>query len=114
MTKLGSHILVDVSDIEDIYLIEKLDHMKLLVIDIVEKLKLNVVNTINYQFCPVGCSICILLQESHLSLHTYPEYNSFSLDLYTCNLETDLNEVEEIIYKFLGGKCKIMKKIIDR
>ena len=114
MIKLGQHILVDVSGIEDIHLIEKLDNMKLLVIEIVEKLKLNVVNTINYQFSPVGCSICVLLKESHLSLHTYPEYNSFSLDLYTCNLKTDLNEVEDIICDFFKGKCVIMKKIIDR
>lgn len=111
---LGHHLLIDVSSIEEIEAIANLDYMKLLLIDIVEQLKLNVLNIICHQFTPYGCSICYLLQESHMTIHTYPEYNSFSFDLYTCNLNTDLDQVEDIISGFFFGKCVIVKKIIDR
>lgn len=112
--KLGKHIIIDVSSIEEIELIANLDYMKILMIDIVEKLKLKVIGFNSFQFKPYGCSIIYLLSESHLSVHTYPEYNAFSFDLYSCDLDTNFDLIEDIIINFFNGKCIIMKKIIDR
>ena len=81
---------------------------------IVEELKLNVLNYFYHDFTPHGCSMIYLLQESHLTIHTYPQYNSYSLDLYTCSLETDLLGVCDIIYDFFDEKCKIKYRILDR
>ncbi len=37
-----------------------------------------------YQFQPRGVSGVVLLAESHLSFHTWPEHNLVTLDVYTC------------------------------
>lgn len=37
-----------------------------------------------YQFQPRGVSGVILLAESHLSFHTWPEHGLVTLDIYTC------------------------------
>lgn len=37
-----------------------------------------------YQFKPQGITGILLLEESHISIHTYPEHNSCFADIYTC------------------------------
>lgn len=38
----------------------------------------------SYVFPPNGLTIVYLLSESHASLHTYPEYGTCFIDLFTC------------------------------
>lgn len=42
------------------------------------------VKTKLHKFTPYGLTIIAVLGESHIILHTYPEYNHVSLDCYTC------------------------------
>lgn len=64
-----------------------------------------------HKFSPQGVSGVIVIAESHLSIHTWPELGYAALDLYTCNLKMDISktieylkstfEPEEIIIKYL-------------
>ncbi len=69
------------------------------------------------KFSPNGITIIILLEESHISLHTYPEKNSFFLDIFTCG-DSDPNllyqEIEDEIKILNKGEIKIDKKILKR
>ena len=38
---------------------------------------------------PVGITGVVLLAESHLAVHTWPERGAVTLDTYVCNLGTD-------------------------
>ena len=38
---------------------------------------------------PGGVTGAVLLAESHLAIHTWPERNSVTLDVYVCNFSTD-------------------------
>ncbi len=38
---------------------------------------------------PVGITGVVLLAESHLAVHTWPELAAVTLDVYVCNLGTD-------------------------
>lgn len=38
----------------------------------------------SYNFQPYGFSLVIMLAESHLAIHTFPEYNSLFFYLYSC------------------------------
>jgi S-adenosylmethionine/arginine decarboxylase-like enzyme len=70
------------------------DHIK----NVIEK-HLTVVQKIEHKFHPQGETIVFILAESHFTLHTYPENKYFSLDVYVCNLNIDLNKVIEEISK---------------
>ena len=39
--------------------------------------------------CPGGVTATVLLAESHLCVHTWPESHSVSLDVYVCNFGAD-------------------------
>lgn len=41
------------------------------------------------KFEPQGLSIVLILAESHLSIHTYPEYGYAAVDCFTCGSHCD-------------------------
>lgn len=41
------------------------------------------------EFQPYGMTAVILLSESHLSIHSYPEKSFIAIDCYTCGEKTD-------------------------
>ena len=79
---------------------------------IIEK-NLTVVSRIEHQFSPQGETIVFILSESHFSIHTYPEHNYFSMDIYVCNMETDLGLIVEEMKKAIGFE-KVSSKILHR
>ena len=110
---LGRELIVDVEDIENYLILENIYGVKPLMEEIIQRCKLNVVSQCEYQFSPVGATMLYLLSESHLTIHTYPEKRACSINLYTCNPNTDLNDALDIIYGFFKQPY-ITKKIMIR
>jgi S-adenosylmethionine decarboxylase len=46
---------------------------------------LQVVGCLFHQFVPAGVTGIVLLAESHLSIHTWPDQRFVALDVYVCN-----------------------------
>jgi S-adenosylmethionine decarboxylase len=44
----------------------------------------NVLNGLSHKFEPQGVTAVCLLSESHISIHTYPEYGKCYADIYCC------------------------------
>ena len=45
-----------------------------------------VVKTVLHQFNPQGLSGLVVIAESHIAIHTWPEYRYAALDIFTCGL----------------------------
>lgn len=54
-------------------------------------LNLTVVNTTIHSFSPIGVSGVIVIKESHIAIHTWPEHNYIAIDFFTCNKSFNLN-----------------------
>lgn len=52
----------------------------------------NVLKEMEHQFTPHGETAVFILSESHFSIHTYPEHNYLSMDLYICNPDANLEK----------------------
>ena len=102
----GKHLLANVyvSDIDTLSTVEKISP---LMEQIINEMKLNVIGKLHKQFEPRGVTMLYLIAESHLSIHTFPEKNYCTIDLYCCNPTIDMNDVLDIIYRFFNGNCKI-------
>ena len=48
-----------------------------------------VLQTAFHRFTPQGVSGVVVIAESHLSIHTWPEYGYAAMDIYTCGEKTD-------------------------
>jgi S-adenosylmethionine decarboxylase len=51
--------------------------------------KATVVGELFHQFDPVGVSGVLLIAESHVSVHTWPEDAFVAVDIFTCGEEMD-------------------------
>jgi len=86
-------------------LLNSMTELKDLLREICKTNDFNILNEVEHQFVPIGCSILFLLSESHLSIHTFPEKNHMSFDIYTCRQYSD-NTFYDEIYKFLLNRLK--------
>ena len=110
---IGVHILLNVSNIiEDKKISYVMPVIELLDI-IVEKFTLNVINKSVHQFTPIGVTAVYVLAESHLSIHTFPEKNAVSMDLFTCGKRPDIETLVNII-KESYTDCIVDYNIINR
>jgi S-adenosylmethionine decarboxylase len=113
----GKHMICDFKGIQNLDLLNNLDELKNVLKEVCKNNDFNILNEVEYKFHPIGLSILFLLSESHLSVHTFPEKNHMSFDIYTCRQYSD-NAAYMEIFKFLSNKLQASLdsnyKIIDR
>ena len=44
-----------------------------------------ILNTASYKFDPYGVTAILMLAESHISVHSWPEEGKAAVDVYTCS-----------------------------
>ena len=66
-----------------------------------EQVGFTVVGQAVYQFEPQGTTLAVLLAESHLTIHTWPELGTVAMDLYTCNHTKDNTQATLDLYDII-------------
>jgi S-adenosylmethionine decarboxylase proenzyme len=81
-----------------------------------------IVQSVMHHFNPYGVSGVVVISESHLAIHTWPEYDYAAIDVFTCGEEVDpqvsldylarIFEVDKLIVK--NVQRGDMKQILSR
>jgi S-adenosylmethionine decarboxylase proenzyme len=87
METVGQHLLMTIRNIPDVSILSKVETIKPLLDTIVRECDLHVVSEAGHQFTPFGATYVYVLEESHMSIHTYPEKNSAYMDIFCCNMD---------------------------
>jgi len=93
---LGHHVLLefhgcDRSIISDSKTVEKI------FLKAANEAKANIVKSVFHYFNPYGVSGVVVISESHLSIHTWPEFGYAAIDLFTCSEDLDIDRAIEIL-----------------
>ncbi|MFC2124918.1 polyamine aminopropyltransferase [Bacteroidota bacterium] len=101
MEALGKHIIVeyfecDTDALQDVVYIENS------MTKAAEMAGATIISSSFHHFSPFGVSGVIVIQESHLSIHTWPEYGFASVDIFTCGESVD----PWIAYNYLKESLK--------
>jgi S-adenosylmethionine decarboxylase len=56
-----------------------------------------------HKFAPHGVSGVVIISESHLTIHSFPEHGYASIDVYTCGDRIDPNVAADYISEALGA-----------
>ncbi|MFT5647886.1 MAG: spermidine synthase [Aureispira sp.] len=80
---LGRHILVEffgcsATILNDVIIIEKA------MVEAAKAADATVINSTFHHFSPYGVSGVVVIQESHLAIHAWPEYQYAAVDIFTC------------------------------
>jgi S-adenosylmethionine decarboxylase len=67
--------------------------------------KATIVQSVFHMFNPWGVSGAVVIQESHLTIHTWPEYGYAAVDLFTCGDKVN----PWVAFEFLKDKLKAEK-----
>ncbi len=97
----GRHIIMDASGCNPETL-NNLEVLKQILVDAAERANATVLNVAFHHFTPQGVSGVVVISESHLSIHTWPEYGYAALDFYTCG-DADPKLACEYVAEKLGA-----------
>ena len=79
----GRHMVVEVSGCNPDVL-NDLDRVKEILRESALQANAEILELAFHHFTPQGVSGVVVISESHLSIHTWPEYGYAALDFYTC------------------------------
>lgn len=86
-TGLGQHLLIDFHDCRSIA--SSTDELEQIMLESARRIKATVVSSSFHQFNPHGLSGVVVIAESHLAVHTWPEHQAVCVDLFTCSDQMD-------------------------
>jgi len=73
----------------DFDLLQHLEPLRNACLHAAHSANLTIVGERFHQFAPAGVTGVILLAESHVAIHTWPEQRFVSLDIYVCHFSAD-------------------------
>ncbi len=90
----GLHLIAELHDCRcEPRLLRSVDALRELCLAVCTAPGLTPVGQVFHQFGsttePAGATGAVILAESHLAVHTWPELNGVTLDLYVCNFSQD-------------------------
>lgn len=88
MKTLGRHLIVELYDC-DTKTLTDVGRIEDIMVNAAKAMKAHIVDVVFHTFSPHGVSGIVVIAESHLSIHTWPEHAFASVDIYTCGSNID-------------------------
>ncbi len=107
----GVHFLASYCDC-DLQALTELDKLADAMKSAVEKSGATVLEISSWTFPPDGLTMVLLLSESHASIHTYPEYGSCFVDLFTCGEKCSADKFDTALREYLKPKAVNLRTLI--
>jgi len=93
---LGKHLLLELNDC-DPKLLNDISFIRDVMLAAANESGATVLGESFHQFSPQGVSGVILIAESHLSVHTWPEHGYAGADIFTCGTRVKPEKAAEVI-----------------
>ncbi len=71
--------------------------------------RVTALGSVKHHFTPHGASVVVLLAESHISVHTWPEHGYAAVDLLTCGETLPENGVKSLIALMKPARHEVRK-----
>lgn len=107
---LGYHWLVELYDCDEALLNDP-QKVEFLLLDAARKSKATIIESCLHHFAPHGVSGVVVIAESHLTIHTWPEYGYAAFDIFSCGKEMLPQTATDYITKAFNAKRVVIEKV---
>ena len=104
MNALGRHLLLELKNC-NLEVLNDLDYLRDCLHDAAEQIGATVVNDAFYRFSPHGISGVVIISESHLCIHTWPEHDYAAIDIFTCGDSVEPERAVKLLVEKLGSRA---------
>jgi S-adenosylmethionine decarboxylase proenzyme len=122
MQALGRHILVEFYDCNP-ELLNDQDYIEQIMVEATKKSRATIITSNFHKFSPYGVSGVVVIAESHVAIHTWPEYKYAAVDIFTCGntidpwiifkqLETSLESVHSSRLELKRGQFEVPEGMV--
>ena len=109
MNALGRHLLVELQDCNR-ELLDDLGFIREAMIQAAVDCGATVLGESFHRFSPQGVSGVVVIAESHLSIHTWPEHGYAAVDVFTCGTSVTPETAAETLIEKLVAKTTPKRK----
>jgi len=103
LNALGRHLLLELKMCNK-EVLDDLDFIKDCLNEAAIQSGATVVGESFYHFSPCGVSGVVNIAESHIAIHTWPEYGYAAVDVFTCGDDVDPGKAARVITERLEAK----------
>lgn len=103
MNALGKHLLLELKDCNR-ELLNDLEALKKLLSEAAVECGATVLGDSFHRFSPQGVSGVVVIAESHVFIHTWPEHGYAAVDIFTCGTRVKPEIAADILIKKLESK----------
>jgi len=100
---LGRHLIVELYGCKVDILNDK-EKIERIMMEAAEQAGATIVQKVFHLFSPHGISGVVVIAESHLAIHTWPEYGYAAVDVFTCGSKVDPWKAYEYIKRELEAE----------
>ena len=108
---LGIHVLYEVHDC-DRSILDDPQALAVIIGNAAQAAGCTIIGERFHRFSPQGVTGVLLLKESHIAVHTWPEHGYAAVDLFSCNLINDLRPVASVLKEGFAAKRVDVREVL--
>jgi len=108
MGALCQHTLLDLYECEP-RLLKRARTVRAILCEAVAKAGGTIVKATFHNFNPYGVSGVVVITESHVTIHTWPEYGYAAVDVFSCSRKLDHTMIRRSLKKALSARSALGK-----
>lgn len=108
---LGRHVLIEYYGC-DAAILNDGDRIRELMLEAASRSRATIVTDVFHRFNPHGISGVVVIAESHIAIHTWPEHRCASVDIFSCNKDWELHVIQGFLAEGFGAATTTSNEIL--
>jgi S-adenosylmethionine decarboxylase len=108
---LARHVLLELDDV-DPAILSDVEALERALRQAAQAARCTIVGAVSHRYAPHGASVVLLVAESHLSIHTWPERRYAAVDIFTCGATLPSAGVEVLVAALGAPRHRV--QVIER
>ena len=107
---LGTHLLLDLKNCKS-ELLDDIEFIRQAMTSAADEAGATIVGETFHKFSPLGVTGIIAIAESHLCIHTWPEYGYAAVDIFTCGEEFNPYGAADLLIESLQCEGPVITEV---